>query len=71
MATYCSLVATIQQIEENQAATGEIHLKMMGLAVRCATTTRQLASEYGLTPTSRTGIVATADDDHWMQFSDG
>jgi hypothetical protein len=42
VATYCSLVATIQQIRENQIATGEIHLKMMGLAVRCATTARQL-----------------------------
>jgi P27 family predicted phage terminase small subunit len=63
VATYCGLVGTIRQIEENQAATGEIDLKMMGLAVRCATTARQLASEYGLTPTSRARIGATADDD--------
>jgi phage terminase small subunit len=50
VATYCGLVGTIRQIEEN-------------LAVGCATTARQLASEYGLTPTSRARIGATADDD--------
>ena len=61
--TYCGLVATIRQIEEAQAVTGEIDLKMMGLAVRCATAARQLASEYGLTPTSRQRIGATADED--------
>ena len=63
VATYCGLVATIRQIEEGQAASGEIDLKMMGLAVRCATAARQLASEYGLTPTSRARIGAIADED--------
>ncbi len=61
---YCLMIGTIRQIEVDQAASGQIDLKMMGLAVRCATTARQLAAEYGLTPTSRQRIGGPkADDD--------
>ena len=62
--TYCQMVGTIRQITEERAASGAIDPKMEGLAVRCATTARQLAAEYGLSPTSRARIGAVqADDD--------
>ncbi|QFS82346.1 P27 family phage terminase small subunit [Roseivivax sp. THAF197b] len=62
---YCVMAGTVRQIADDQAAAGGvIDLKMMGLSIRCAQTARQLAAEYGLSPTSRARIGATqAEDD--------
>lgn len=61
---YCICVGTIRQIEEERQG-GPIDIKLFGVVNRAAQTARQLAAEYGLTPTSRTrlGAVDPADDD--------
>lgn len=62
---YCTCIGIIRQIEEDRAANrGVIDIKMFGVLNRAAQTARQLAAEYGLTPTSRARIGAVdADDD--------
>ena len=61
--TYCMMTGTVRQIEQEQAATGGvIDLRMMGLAIRCAQTARQLAAEYGLSPTSRARLSVSKSD---------
>ncbi|WP_370213451.1 P27 family phage terminase small subunit [Roseovarius sp.] len=54
---YCTCVGIVRQIEEERAAAGgAIDVKLFGVLNRAAQTARQLAAEYGLTPTSRTRI---------------
>lgn len=63
---YCTMIGTIRQIEEQRGlAGGLIDVKLFGVLNRAAQTARQLASEYGLTPTSRAriGNHAPEDDD--------
>ncbi|KIN60645.1 Phage terminase, small subunit [Sulfitobacter noctilucae] len=66
---YCAMIGTIRQIEEERAAAGgAIDIKLFGVLNRATQTARQLAAEYGLTPTSRARIGAantdTDDDDN-------
>jgi P27 family predicted phage terminase small subunit len=61
---YCICAGMVKQIEEERAAAGgAIDIKMFGVLNRAAQTARQLAAEYGLTPTSRTRIGASQSDD--------
>ena len=61
---YCICTGVVKQIEEERAAAGgAIDIKMFGVLNRAAQTARQLAAEYGLTPTSRARIGTTQDDD--------
>lgn len=60
---YCTAAGTVRQIEEQRAAGGPIDLKLAGLQIRYMQAARQLASEYGLTPTSRARIGSAAPDD--------
>ncbi|SLN62246.1 Phage terminase, small subunit [Roseovarius litorisediminis] len=60
---YCTCIGLVRQIEEERAG-GAINVPMFGVLNRAAQTARQLAAEYGLTPTSRARIgSATPDDD--------
>jgi P27 family predicted phage terminase small subunit len=63
---YASAVGICRQIEELRAG-GIIDKVQFGIWNRAAQTSRQLASEYGLTPTSRVRIGSAApaalDDD--------
>ncbi|MEI4234996.1 P27 family phage terminase small subunit [Roseovarius sp. D22-M7] len=64
--SYCTFAGIVRQIEEERAAAGgAIDVKMFGVLNRAAQTARQLAAEYGLTPTSRARIGAElpGDDD--------
>lgn len=65
--SYCVMAGAVRQIAEEQAAAGGmIDPKLTGVAIRCATTARQLAAEYGLTPVSRArlgGVQPDEDDD--------
>ena len=64
--TYCTMIGHVRQIEEERAAAGgAIDPKLFGVLNRAAQTARQLAGEYGLSPTSRARIGAAqpADDD--------
>ena len=65
---YASAVGICRQIEEQRVQTGGIIDKVQfGIWNRAAQTARQLAAEYGLTPTSRARIGSAApgetDDD--------
>lgn len=62
---YCTCAGIVRQIEEERAAAGgAIDVKLFGVMNRAAQTARQLAAEYGLTPTSRARIGANkAEDD--------
>ena len=65
---YCIAVGTVRQIAEGFAqAGGMIDVKLFGVQNRAIGTARQLAAEYGLTPTSRARIGSAApaalDDD--------
>ena len=65
---YCIAVGTVRQIAEGFAqADGMIDVKLFGVQNRAIGTARQLAAEYGLTPTSRARIGSAApaalDDD--------
>lgn len=65
---YASAVGICRQIEEQRALAGGVIDKVsFGIWNRAAQTARQLAAEYGLTPTSRARIgsaaPATPDDD--------
>lgn len=59
---YCICIGTVRQIEEQRAG-GAIDVKLFGVLNRAAQTARQLAAEYGLTPTSRTRIGNARQDD--------
>ncbi|MFC2967714.1 P27 family phage terminase small subunit [Acidimangrovimonas pyrenivorans] len=62
---YATCIGIVRQIEEERAAAGGmIDVKLFGVLNRAAQTARQLAAEYGLTPTSRARIGAgLAEDD--------
>jgi P27 family predicted phage terminase small subunit len=61
---YCVAVGYVRQIEEERgAAGGGIDVKLFGVLNRAAQTARQLAAEYGLTPTSRARIGSAVPDD--------
>ncbi|MDO6521285.1 phage terminase small subunit P27 family [Shimia thalassica] len=61
---YCSAVGAVRQIADTMTACGLPDLKLGGLQIRYMQTARQLAAEYGLTPTSRARIGAgTSDND--------
>ena len=63
---YCTCAGIVRQIEEERAAAGGmIDVRLFGVLNRAAQTARQLASEYGLTPTSRAriGNAKPVDDD--------
>lgn len=61
---YCTMFGIVRQIEEERAkAQGIIDIKLFGVQNRAAQTARQLAAEYGLTPTSRARVGANAPDD--------
>lgn len=61
---YCCMIGTVRQIEEERAAAGgAIDVRLFGVLNRAAQTARQLAAEYGLTPTSRARIGAGLPDD--------
>lgn len=63
--TYCAMIGTVREIETNRALNSQdIDPKLFGVQNRAAQTARQLASEYGLSPTSRARLgTAKADDD--------
>lgn len=61
---YCIAVGTVRQIAEQfSLAGGVIDVKLFGVQNRAIQTARQLAAEYGLTPTSRARIGQNAPDD--------
>lgn len=61
---YCTAVGYVREIEEARiAAGGAIDVKLFGVLNRAAQTARQLAAEYGLTPTSRARIGNNAPED--------
>lgn len=61
---YASAVGICRQIEEQRRQAGGIIDKVQfGIWNRAAQTARQLAAEYGLTPTSRARIGSAAPDD--------
>lgn len=61
---YCMAVGAARTIGDTLTAGGMPDLKLAGLQIRYMQTGRQLAAEYGLTPTSRARIGAgLADDD--------
>lgn len=61
---YCVAVGAVRQITDTMTAGGLPDLRLGGLQIRYMQTARQLAAEYGLTPTSRARIGAdTSDDD--------
>lgn len=64
--TYCAMVGIIRTVEQNRSENdGVINVPMFGVMNRAATTARQLAAEFGLTPVSRAklGGIASDDDD--------
>ncbi len=60
---YCIAVGAVRQIADILALNPVPDLKLAGLQIRYAQTARQLAAEYGLTPTSRARIGSAAPDD--------
>ncbi len=62
---YCAAVSAVNQIAEQMSVLPVPDLKLGGLQIRYMQTARQLAAEYGLTPTSRARVGADmhADDD--------
>lgn len=61
---YCFAVGAVRQIADTMTVGVLPDLKLGGLQIRYMQTARQLAAEYGLTPTSRARIGAgTSDDD--------
>lgn len=60
---YCAAVGAARTIADTMSAGGLPDLKLGGLQIRYMQTARQLAAEYGLTPTSRARIGAGVPDD--------
>jgi P27 family predicted phage terminase small subunit len=60
---YCAAVGAVNQIADALADMSIPDLKLAGLQIRYMQTARQLAAEYGLTPTSRARIGSVANDD--------
>lgn len=62
--SYCMAIGAVRAIAEAVAAAGGVmDVKLSGLQIRYMQTARQLAAEYGLTPTSRARIGNNAPDD--------
>lgn len=63
--SYCTAVGFVTQITEQMAGLPVPDLKLAGLQIRYMQTARQLATEYGLMPASRSriGDVGPANDD--------
>lgn len=60
---YCAAAGAVRQIGEALAMAGGLpDLKLGGLQIRYMQTARQLAAEYGLTPTSRARIGSSAPE---------
>lgn len=62
LAHYCTAAGICRQLAEQQAAADQIDSKLFGVWNRAAQTARQLAAEFGLSPTSRQRIGAVALD---------
>ncbi|MFC3058817.1 phage terminase small subunit P27 family [Paenirhodobacter populi] len=60
---YCVAAGAVRQIAEILALNPIPDLKLAGLQIRYAQTARQLAAEYGLSPTSRARMGTVQDDD--------
>lgn len=61
---YCVAAGAARQIAEAMTTTGGLpDLKLGGLQIRYMQTARQLAAEYGLTPTSRARLSAAKSDE--------
>ncbi|NVO55092.1 phage terminase small subunit P27 family [Rhodobacteraceae bacterium B1Z28] len=60
---YCVAVGAARTISDNLSAGALPDLKMSRLQISYMQTARQLAAEYGLTPTSRARIGAVQSDD--------
>ena len=61
---YCVMQGIVRQLEqERKERGGMIDLKAFGVQNRAAQTARQLASEYGLSPVSRSRLGAVEADD--------
>ncbi|MCB5409159.1 phage terminase small subunit P27 family [Pseudogemmobacter faecipullorum] len=62
---YCVAAGAVRQIADILALNPVPDLKLAGLQIRYAQTARQLAAEYGLTPTSRArmGAAPQPEDD--------
>lgn len=60
---YCLMIGVVREIETNRALNaGDIDPKLFGVQNRAAQTARQLAAEYGLSPTSRARIGSNEND---------
>lgn len=60
----CIARGLVREIEDNRRTAGAAPDKVLfGMQNRAMQTARQLAAEYGLTPTSRARIGSNADDD--------
>lgn len=62
---YCVAVGAARTIADTLSAGGLPDLKLSGLQLRYIQAARQLAAEYGLTPTSRARIGAGVSDDDY------
>lgn len=60
---YCITAGAVKQIADAMAGLPVPDLKLAGLQIRYAQTARQLAAEYGLTPTSRARVGGVVNDD--------
>lgn len=60
---YCIAIGAANQIADLMATMPAPDLKLAGLQIRYMQAARQLAAEYGLTPTSRARIGSNAPDD--------
>ncbi len=60
---YCIAAGAVKQIADAMAGLPVPDLKLAGLQIRYAQTARQLAAEYGLTPTSRARVGGVQPDD--------
>lgn len=60
---YCCAAGAARQIAEQMSALPVPDLKLGGLQIRYMQTARQLAAEYGLTPTSRARVGGSTSDD--------
>lgn len=70
---YCVAVGRIREIETMFRTSGTLDKTLFGMQNRAMQTARQLAAEYGLSPTSRArvGSAADSDDDNYNPMSVG
>lgn len=60
---YCAMQGYIRQLQRAMAASPVPDKVLFGMLNRAMQTARQLAAEYGLTPTSRARVGSNAADD--------